>query len=202
MQPFRSQRRALQHAEPVLFVDDHETELVKTHVALHQRVRAHDQVHCARLNCGELFPSRGARGGAGQQRDAEARRLQEPRDVREVLLGQNLGRRHERHLQTVLHRDDRRQQRHDGLPRPDVALQEPIHRVRPLHVLDDLLQGLPLPGGEAERQHAARGLADAIVHLHDHRLALGRRGLPPREHAHLKQERFFEDEPLLRGVAN
>ena len=75
---------------------------------------------------------------AGQQRDPEPRRLEQPADVDEVLLGQDLGRRHERDLEAVLHRDERRHQRDDGLARADVALQQPVHRLRPLHVGDDL----------------------------------------------------------------
>ena len=146
---------------------------------------------------------RAARAGrAGQQRDAEARRLQQPRDVDEVLLGQDLGRRHERHLQAVLHRDERRQQRDDRLARADVALQQPVHRLRPLQVVDDLLQRLPLPGGQPERQHAPRRLADAIVDANRRRLPLRRGRLPPRQHAHLKQKRLLEDQPRCAGVAN
>ena len=72
----------------------------------------------------------------------------------EMLLGQDLGRRHERHLQAVLHRDERREQRDDGLAGADVALQQPVHRLRPLQVVDDLLERLLLPGGQPERQHA------------------------------------------------
>ena len=72
-----------------------------------------------------------ARRAAGQQIDAEPGRGQQPRDVAVVLRGQDLGRRHERHLQAVLHRDDRRQQRDDRLAGADVALQQPVHRLRP-----------------------------------------------------------------------
>ena len=73
----------------------------------------------------------------------------------EMLLGEDLGRRHERDLQAVLHRDQRRQQRDDRLAGADVALQQPVHRLRPLQVVDDLLQRLLLPGGQPERQHRA-----------------------------------------------
>ena len=142
MQPLRSQRRALQDAEAMLLVDDDQAELLEPHVALDQRVRADDQVHGARFDLRELAPARRRARRAGQQRDAEPRGLQQPRDVHEVLLGEDLGRRHEGHLQAVLHRDERRQQRHDRLAGADVALQQPVHRVRPLQVVDDLLERL------------------------------------------------------------
>ena len=58
MQPLRAKRRALQHAEAMLLVDDHEAELLELHVALHQRVRADDQMDRARLDFGELLAPR------------------------------------------------------------------------------------------------------------------------------------------------
>ena len=148
----------------MLLVDDREPELLELHTPLHQRMRPDDQRDRARGDFGELVAPRRGRGRSGQQRDPKPRLLQEPGDVAEVLLGEDLGRRHERDLQTVLHRDERRQQRHDRLAGPDVALQQPVHRLRPLHVLDDLFQRRPLAVRQLERQHAARRLANAIVH--------------------------------------
>ena len=109
--------------------------------ALHQRVRAHDEVDVARRRDAPAGRAAAARSCAPvMQLDAEARRLQELPQAEEVLLGQNLRRRHERHLQAVLHRHQRRQQRDDRLARADVALQQPVHRRRALHVFDDLFQ--------------------------------------------------------------
>ena len=42
-------------------------------------------------------------------------------------------------------------------------------------------------------------LATAVVHAWYDRLAFGRDGLPPSGNTHLKQERFLEDQALLRG---
>ena len=42
--PLRPQRRALQHAEPMLLVDDHQPELAEADRLLDQRMRADDQV--------------------------------------------------------------------------------------------------------------------------------------------------------------
>ena len=81
------------------------------------------------------------RRAAGQQGDAEARLSTAAcAIVAVVLLGEDLGRRHERHLQAVLHRHERREQRDDRLAGADVALQQPVHRRGPLHVVDDLLR--------------------------------------------------------------
>jgi hypothetical protein len=87
-----------------------------------------------------------------------------------VLLCQDFCRRHERHLQAVLHGDQRRQQRHDRLAGADIALQQAIHRRRALHVFDDLLQRAALPIGEPERQDGARRLANPIVDMDRTRL--------------------------------
>ena len=115
-----------------------------------------------------------------------------------MLLGEDLGRRHERDLQPVLHRDQRREQRDDRLSRADVALQQAVHRMRLLQVVDDFLQRLLLAVGQLERQHRARRIANAIVDRHRDRLLLRRGGVAARQHAHLEQERLFEDQPALR----
>ena len=114
-----------------------------------------------------------------------------------MLLGQNLGRRHERHLQPVLHGHERRQQRDDRLACADIALQQPVHRLRALQIVDDFLQRLLLPVRQTERQHAPGRFADAVVDANRRRLALRRRRMPPRQHAHLKQKRFLEDQAAL-----
>ena len=182
----------------MLFVDDDQAELLEADVALHERVGADDEVHRAGFDLGELLPPGLTTRGPGQQRHAKARRLQQPRDVQEVLLGQNLGRRHERHLQAVLHRDERRQQRHDRLARADVALQQAVHRLRPLQVVDDFLQRLPLPRRQLERQHAARRFPNPIVDVHGRGLPLFCQRRAPRDHAHLEEKRLLEDQPALR----
>ncbi len=117
-------------------------------------MRADDEVQRAAGELGLRLPPLFRRRRPGQQRHAEPRRLEQPADVDVVLLGEDLGRRHERDLEAVLHRDERGHQRDDGLARADVPLQQPVHRVRPLHVADDLGDDLLLIAGQPERQHA------------------------------------------------
>ena len=123
--------------------------------------------------------------------------LQQTRDAQQVLLGENLGGCHEGDLQAVLHGDERRQQRHNRLARADVALQETVHRLRPLHVLDDVLERLPLALRQPEWQHLPGGLADSIVDPHDERLAIVGGQTAPDEHPGLKEKGLFEDQPAL-----
>ena len=131
---------------------------------------------------------------------AEARRLEQPPDVDVVLLGEDFGRRHERDLQAVLHRDQGGHERDDRLARADVALQQPVHRLRPLHVADDFANHLLLIAGQLERQHAPRRLADLVGDDDRTRLALGARTALAQDQAALKQEELLEDQPALRAA--
>ena len=97
----------------------------------------------------------------------------------------------------VFHRDQRRQQRHDGLARANVSLQQAVHRLRPLHVADDVPEHLFLILGQLERQDLERGVADAIGDPQTPRLAL--RVGPPAPHgeAQLEEEELLEDQTHL-----
>ena len=74
-----------------------------------------------------------------------------------VLLGEHLGRRHQRALVAALHGDEHRADRHEGLARADVALQQAVHRVRPGEVVLDLADRPPLRAGELVRQRRRAG---------------------------------------------
>jgi hypothetical protein len=116
-----------------------------------------------------------------------------------VLLGEDLGWRHERDLQAVLHCDQRRQQRNDRFPRADVTLEKTIHRTRPLHIVHDLLERTLLAIRQLERQNAPGRVANPVVHRDHHRLAFRHCRLAPGHHAHLKHECLFEyQSPLPR----
>ena len=69
-----------------------------------------------------------------------------------VLLGQHLGRHHQRSLMPALDRPQQRRQRHHRLARPDVALQQAVHGERPGQVGHDHGQGLALGPGQREGQ--------------------------------------------------
>ena len=57
-----------------------------------------------------------------------------------MLLGEQLGGRHDRRLIAVLHREQRREQRDDRLAAADVALQQALHAALAAHVGEDLAQ--------------------------------------------------------------
>jgi hypothetical protein len=201
MQPLRAQRRALQHAEAMLLVDDRESELAERDVFLDERVRADRHVHRSTRELGEQLAAllRGRR--AGEQRDPEPCLLEQPPDVEVVLLGEDFRRRHEGHLQAVLHRDERRHQGDDRLPGPDVPLQQAVHRLRPLHVGDDLPDDRLLISGQLERQHLAYRLACLIRDDDRARLALAVGAAAPQDDAELEEEELLEDQPPVRRRA-
>ena len=89
------------------------------------------------------------------QLDAAAVAEQAP-EIPEMLLGEELGRRHEGGLQAALGREQQADRRDDRLAAADVALQQAEHRLRALQVVDDLLHHPLLRSGEGERQHGAR----------------------------------------------
>jgi hypothetical protein len=113
------ERAPLVDAEAVLLVDHDDAQAVELDRRLDQRVRADQQ---PQLAAGEL-PSRSVRRAAGrragQQRGLDELARHQLLQSREVLLGERLGRRHQRRLGAAL---DRAQ--HRGRARPTV-LPEP-----------------------------------------------------------------------------
>ena len=127
------------------------------------------------------------------QRDAEL--CADALDRQEVLLGERLGRRHQRALPPVLDGAQERVERDDRLAGADVALQQPLHRRRALEIDVDLAHDLLLVRRERERQRLAVAL-DQLAGLAERRceraLALRRAA----RDADLQQEQLLEREPL------
>jgi hypothetical protein len=120
------QRRALAHAEAMLLVDDDHREPVEdTGSSMSACVpTTSDSSPCASL------PRTSARREAVVEPVSSAAGTaarHERLDGREVLLGQRLGRRHQRRLHAVLDRAQHRVQRDDGLARADLPHEQPLH---------------------------------------------------------------------------
>ncbi len=79
----------------------------------------------------------------------------------EVLLGEHLGRDHEGALVAALHAVKKRRERDHGLAGADVALQEPVHRVRSGEVGRHLPDRPLLGCGQLEGQAAEERLDEA-----------------------------------------
>ena len=186
------ERGALLDAEAVLLVDDGNGEVAEADLLLDQRVRADRDLHVAG---GDQLPHVGVllrAEGARQQRHPHAELRADSLDGEEVLLGEHLGRRHQRALPSRLDGPQQRRERDDGLAGADVALEQPLHRGRARQIAVDLGDRLLLGIGEREREHLAvpvEELAGRRQRLRDESLALRR---PPRE-------RELEDEELVEG---
>ena len=69
-----------------------------------------------------------------------------------MLFGQQLCRRHERHLCAVFQGQQGREERNDCLSTPNVALEQTMHATRAAHVRDDLADHAYLGASERERE--------------------------------------------------
>src|ERR1019366_5011392 len=194
------QAEALQHAKAMLLVHDDQPQLVELDCLLDERMGADHQLRVALrdvmarllLAAGLLRP--------GEQHNAVAGGLKDAPRGKVMLRRQNLGGRHQRDLAAVFHGDDGRFQRHDGLARADIALQQTPHGSRLGHIGRNFFQHALLRGRGVERQDSFYGMANVVVNLES----------GPRLGAHLaalefesqfEEEKFFEDEADVRRSA-
>jgi hypothetical protein len=126
---------------------------------------ADENVYTAAAQAGlQLGTLRGG-GAVGEQRNGHFPALQQPTtnvvdfqtadevgEVGVVLLGQYLGRCHERGLVTAFDAGQHRSESHEGLTGADITLQQAVHRVRPGEVGADLGYGVALRGGQGKGQ--------------------------------------------------
>ena len=121
-------------AEPLLFVDDDQPEVVKFDVARRQPVRADHDIDSSGLQPGEDVALFLRFAKAAQPSDVE-RKLGHPFLERVVMLfGQDRRRHQHRDLITVVHRFEDGSHRHFRFAEPHVAAQQPIHRPRAFHI--------------------------------------------------------------------
>jgi hypothetical protein len=169
--------------EPVLLVDHRHGQVLELHPLLDQRVGSDHQVDLAgsdplqhagpalagdarrqhpvgELPVGPLVAQDQLALGPVLAHLVGAHRREELAHLQEVLRGQDLGRGHDGRLVAGLDRDHRRVQGDHRLARSDVALQQPVHRRRPLHVGLDLGDRLALAGGGIERQRGQEPLRE------------------------------------------
>ncbi len=135
------------HPEPLLLVDDEQSQVTEPDVAGQETVGGDDDVDravgepvddAALLRLGEEPAERLDPHRVGGETLAQGG---------VVLLGQQRGGDQHRHLLAVLHRLHRRPHRHLGLAEADVAEHQPVHRLGGLHVRLDVGDGGELVGG-------------------------------------------------------
>ena len=177
----------------MLLVDDREPEAAEVHPLLDEGVGADRERDPTRREPGQCLAPRPALHGAGEQRHVHAERLGERPHRFEVLLGEQLGRRHERDLVARLDHGERREQRHQRLAAADVALEKPPHRMGCGEIGLDLRECPILRSRRAKRQprverwHETRGPRERAPLLLSG-------GAPPERQAELEEEELVEDQ--------
>ena len=170
--------------------------LAELDVFFEQRMGAHHQVDVARGQTALQVRLLTRLARADEQIDVVRQGLEQVLDVEVMLHGQDFRGRHERHLVTILHGQDRRLNGHDGLAGTYVTLQQPVHRPGRAHVLHNLLQHAFLRRGRMKRQDALDRLADTVGDGElDSRRALRLATLEGEPGAHHKE--LFKDHPDL-----
>ena len=139
----------------MLLIDHEHPEIGKRRVQ--QRVRADRDQRLARLDPGTTRTALLVRNIARQVRDLDPEGLEQALGTTQMLERKDLGRGHQRTLATLLDRPDERRKRDHRLARTDIALQQTLHRLRPVKIGLDRLQHVLLRGGEGEGQSRPKG---------------------------------------------
>ncbi len=184
----------------MLLVDHREPEAAERDLLLDQGVGPDDDRRHpgpqARMDL-LLFAGREA---AHQQLGRHTQRREQPREGARVLLGQHLGRRHERGLEVVLGGQQHREQRHHRLAAAHVALEQPMHAHRRRHVGDDFLDGALLGAGQLEGERLAQLGGEVALHG-EADAGTGLPGQPARAGQHqLEQHQLLEGEAAAAGL--
>jgi hypothetical protein len=156
-----AQRQPLGHAESVLLVDDGQRQVPELHLLLDHRVRAHHQRGRTGLDPLQHLTALFLLLAAAEARDLNAQRLQPANQLVEVLLGQDLGGRHQRALPAGVDGDGSGQRRHHGLAGAHIALQKAVHRHGPGQVARDFLADASLGTGQSKRQGGQQAFVQA-----------------------------------------
>src|SRR5664279_2186650 len=194
------QAEALQYAEAMLFVHDHQPQLVELDRLLNECVGADHQLRVALRDVMACLLFSAGLLRAGKQHNAVAGGLENAAGGEVMLRRQNFGGRHQGGLVAVLHRDDSSFQRNNGLARADVSLQQAPHGNGLGHIVGNLFQHALLRRRRMEGQNSLHRIAYAAANLES----------DPRLSAHLpalevqpgvEERKVFEDEADVRRSA-
>jgi len=192
---------ALEDAEAVLFVDGDETESRELDLVFDEGVRADDKLGFAGANAFEGGGFFGVLEAADEEFNFVAAGGEDAPGGKIMLHGENFRGRHERGLRGVFDSDDGGLQGDDGFAAADVALQEAVHRSGLFEVGNNFFQDFELSRGRFERENSFHGFADFFFADAEGDGVFFASGFAIEGEAELIQEKFFEDEALLRRRA-
>ncbi len=184
----------------MLLIHDHQPQLGKLDFLLQQRMRPNYQLCVSLRDMPPHLPLAVRLQRSRQQHNAVPGILQNPPRREIMLLRQNLSRRHQGHLASVLNRNDGRLEAHDRLTRSHVPLQQTPHRIRLLHVGRNFLQHALLCGRGMKRQNLLNRRPHPVVQSKCDsglRLLLVPLQLQPQFH----EEQLVKDHPDMRRRA-
>ena len=115
-----------------------------------------------------------------------------------MLFRQNLRRRHQRHVETAFQRHQRRARGHHGFAGPDIALQQPPHRMRAAHVRADFAEHVRLRAGELEAEPRQKRFHQTVVAAARQRARFGLEIPPAKLHFALQGDEFIQRQPPPR----
>src|SRR6267143_473049 len=195
---FIHQALALEDSEAMLLVNGDEAEAGEFDVVFDERVGTDDELRLAGANAIEGGGFLRSFQAADEQLDAIAGFGEDAPRGKKVLHGENFRWSHERGLRTVFDGDHRRLQRNDGLAAADVALEETIHRGGLFQVGGDFGENAFLRSRGLEGQDALQRFAHGVFPQAEGDGVFLAGSLAVQSEAELVQEKFLEDEPLLR----
>ena len=124
----------LGHAKALFFIDDQQAQVLEEHIGLQQPVRANQHVHRSIRRLLQGCPLLGRRPETADHVHAQAKRRKPAGKGLKMLLRQYRGRDQHRYLFAAHYRLESRPQGHFRLAEPNVAAQQPVHRLRLFHI--------------------------------------------------------------------
>ena len=150
--PLGGEGGALGYAEAVLFVGDHQPQVLEGDALAEERVGAGEHPDLPPLQALQDLPPGLGGHGPGQQGAGDAQALQQCGEPPVVLLGEDFCGGHQRRLKPVFHGADHRRRGHHGLAGAHIPLDQPVHGLSGGEVGQNLADGPPLGPGEVEGQ--------------------------------------------------
>src|SRR3989442_14003570 len=138
------QELTLACAKAMLLVDHGETEVGELDIVFDQRVSTDNQGAVARSRSGSYAPALGRAQTADEQLHTEVREagLEVGAEAAEMLSREDLGRSHHHRLHSRGVHPRGARSGHRGLPRPDISVDQQVHRHSPVTVLEFVPRGL------------------------------------------------------------
>ena len=149
---FAPQSQPLRHAKAVLLVNDGKREVFKHHLVLNDCMRANNQTCMAAGDHGQCLAPFPGLLAAGQPGGLNAQWLQPGDEFSEMLLGQNLGRCHQRALPASINAARCGQCCNHCFAGANITLQQAVHRHIFLQVSSDLCAHPLLRNRQLKRQ--------------------------------------------------